>query len=223
MANNKRLYIEVVPFITGSLLAFVMDAAARTWTAARAAGKKAISRPPKFILSFTPKLENWQFWAALITLLGFAFTVISTWTSLEATRYAEWTAKKDFLQLCNDETTRTLSQECGRAANFSLPAPPGFSPARRDAFLFPGAIMGDNIEEDTTCDPRTISRDIAKPSLTSTSTVRIILMYLLIWLGVPSGLAKSRWSQWDETEDAEISSQFKASHVRNHGPRWVQR
>ncbi|KAF5008434.1 hypothetical protein FDECE_5266 [Fusarium decemcellulare] len=86
----------------------------------------------KKLVHRVPALKSWQFWATIFTGISLLLAALAFWTSLEASRFAEWTAHKDFALLCIDEATRHLSPECPKEANFSLSAPPGFhSPSAR--------------------------------------------------------------------------------------------
>ncbi|KAK4207864.1 hypothetical protein QBC37DRAFT_454299 [Rhypophila decipiens] len=69
-------------------------------------------------------LKTWQLCGAVIGCLSLFFSILAFWTSLDSSRYARWTAQKDFALLCMDDSTRHLSIDCPKFANYSLPAPP---------------------------------------------------------------------------------------------------
>ncbi|KAF4446116.1 hypothetical protein FALBO_17107, partial [Fusarium albosuccineum] len=98
----------------------------------------AVKNGIKKLVHRVPALKSWQFWATIFTGISLLLAALAFWTSLEASRFAEWTAHKDFALLCIDEATRHLSPECPKEANFSLSAPPGFhSPsARQETMLY---------------------------------------------------------------------------------------
>ncbi|KAM7211573.1 hypothetical protein V8F06_013043 [Rhypophila decipiens] len=69
-------------------------------------------------------LKTWQLCGAVIGCLSLFFSILAFWTSLDSSRYARWTAQKDFALLCMDDSTRHLSVDCPKFVNYSLPAPP---------------------------------------------------------------------------------------------------
>ncbi|KAM7204878.1 hypothetical protein V8F33_001467 [Rhypophila sp. PSN 637] len=69
-------------------------------------------------------LKTWQLCTAVIGCLSLFFSILAFWTSLDSSRYARWTAQKDFALLCMDDSTRHLSVDCPKFVNYSLPAPP---------------------------------------------------------------------------------------------------
>ncbi|OIW25749.1 hypothetical protein CONLIGDRAFT_503352 [Coniochaeta ligniaria NRRL 30616] len=48
-------------------------------------------------------LKHWHVWGALVAILALAFTILAFWITLDANRYARWTAQKDFMLICADE------------------------------------------------------------------------------------------------------------------------
>ncbi|KAM7185898.1 hypothetical protein V8F20_011602 [Naviculisporaceae sp. PSN 640] len=85
--------------------------------------KQGIVQKYQSIKLTSRNLKKWHFYTGVAGCFSLLFSVLAFWTSLESSRYARWTAQKDFALLCMDASTRHLSADCPKFANLSIPSP----------------------------------------------------------------------------------------------------
>lgn len=78
-----------------------------------ASGRWIVSQSKTFISDShvrLPAWKTWHLWTGILGGLSLLFSVLAFWTSLDSSRYARWTAHKDFALLCMDDVGFVLSE-----------------------------------------------------------------------------------------------------------------
>lgn len=108
-----------------------------------------------------------------ITLAGVVVSGITLWPSYKSMRYdelslalAQWTAAKEFLELCAARKAGQLKTACAKAQKFELPAPPGMLKDKQDK----AALQNSDIQsKDASLSEITAGTEPELPSVTQTS------------------------------------------------------